>query len=443
MPDGAISTDPAVQAQLDRLFAQGPGTDTLGLDRITRLLSRLGDPHRHLPPVFHVAGTNGKGSTCAFLRAALEAGGYKVHVYTSPHLVRFNERIRLAGTLIDDAALALLLSEVLDAGEDLRASFFEVTTAAAFLAFARTPANACVVEVGLGGRLDATNVLPAPAVCGIAGLGLDHEAFLLTPEAGVPTGPRARIAFEKAGVAKRDVPLVTMAYGLEIDSVIDAVARKAGTTVFRPDQHWNAHVTGNTFNYVDADNEIELPLPRLRGLHQIDNAALAVAMLHRQQLLPVPVEALARGMIEARWPARMQRLRPGPLTAQLLDHRSELWIDGAHNPAAAAPVRYAVEEMAGGRSVTIVLGILANKDADGVIAALAPAATRLIAVPVGGHAHHAPDTLAALARGHGLAAATAPDLCTAVSMIPAHVTLIAGSLYLAGEALRLNDELPD
>ena len=203
MPDFAISTDPAVQAQLDRLTLLSPGADMLGLDRITRLLARIGDPHRSLPPVFHVAGTNGKGSTCAFLRAALEAAGKRVHVYTSPHLVRFNERIRIAGRLIDDAALAALLGEVLDHADGIGASFFEVTTAAAFLAFSRHPADACVIEVGLGGRLDATNVLVDPAACGIAQLGVDHEAFLGSDP--------VVIGAEKAGIAKPGRPLVTQA----------------------------------------------------------------------------------------------------------------------------------------------------------------------------------------------------------------------------------------
>jgi dihydrofolate synthase/folylpolyglutamate synthase len=178
MADHAISSDPAVQAQLDRLALLSPGADILGLERISALLARLGDPQLRMPPVLHVAGTNGKGSTCAFLRAAIEGAGLTAHVYTSPHLVRFNERIRLAGTLIDDALLAALLAEVLDIAGDIEPSFFEVTTAAAFLAFARVPADACIVEVGLGGRLDATNVLAAPAACGIAQLGVDHQAFL-------------------------------------------------------------------------------------------------------------------------------------------------------------------------------------------------------------------------------------------------------------------------
>src|ERR1700712_3729813 len=201
MPDHATSTNPGVQRQLDRLWALSPSEDILGLERITELLARIGNPHERLPPVLHVAGTNGKGSTCAFLRAAIEAAGYAAHVYSSPHLVRFNERIRLAGALIDDAQLAPLLEEVLDAGGDIGASFFEVTTAAAFLAFSRTPADACVIEVGLGGRLDATNVIANPVATGIAQLGIDHQSFL---------GDTAlEIASEKAGIAKRGVPLLT------------------------------------------------------------------------------------------------------------------------------------------------------------------------------------------------------------------------------------------
>jgi dihydrofolate synthase / folylpolyglutamate synthase len=212
MPDHAISSNTIVQAQLDRLTMLSPGKDVLGLERITTLLDRLGNPHLALPPVFHVAGTNGKGSTCAFLRAALEAAGKTVHVYSSPHLIRFNERMRVAGKLITDEALAPLMAEVLDHAEGLQASFFEVTTAVAFLAFARTPADACVIEVGLGGRLDATNVLAKPVACGIASLGIDHEGFLLAPEANVPADPFARIAFEKAGIAKSGVALLTQKY---------------------------------------------------------------------------------------------------------------------------------------------------------------------------------------------------------------------------------------
>ena len=214
MADHARSDDPAVQAQLDRFAQLSPGRDILGLERIALLLEAIGNPHLKLPPVLHVAGTNGKGSTCAFLRAAIEGAGLTAHAYTSPHLVRFNERIRVAGSLIEDAPLASILAEVLDAAEaaDIGPSFFEATTAAAFLAFSRTPADATIIEVGLGGRLDATNIIPAPIVTGIAQLGLDHEAFLLDPENGPAYPPLERIGFEKASIAKSGVPLVTMDY---------------------------------------------------------------------------------------------------------------------------------------------------------------------------------------------------------------------------------------
>ncbi len=241
MPDHAVSSSPAVQAQLDRLTALSPGADILGLERITALLSRLGDPHLSLPPVFHVAGTNGKGSTCAFLRAAIEAAGHSVHVYSSPHLVRFNERIRLAGQLIEDDLLASLLEEVLDQAADLQASFFEVTTAAAFLAFARTPAAATIVEVGLGGRLDATNVIPNPVVTGIAALGIDHQSFL--------GDTLLEIAGEKAGIAKTGVPLVTMDYPKAIRARIAAVAAAADAPVVARGAGWTSETARSTVRY--------------------------------------------------------------------------------------------------------------------------------------------------------------------------------------------------
>ena len=228
MKDFATSSDPAVQAQLDRLAKLSLPQGRFGLETIRALLARLGDPQDRLPPVFHVAGTNGKGSTCAYLRAMLEAEGKRVHAATKPHLVRYNERIRIAGKLISDAELAARLKAVLDAGEDLGPSFFEVTTAATFLAFARHPADACVIEVGLGGRFDATNVIDRPAACGIASLGIDHEAFLLAPEEGVPDEPIERIAFEKAGIARPGVPLVTQAYAKGVTRTIIEAAMLAG-----------------------------------------------------------------------------------------------------------------------------------------------------------------------------------------------------------------------
>src|SRR5438309_7227847 len=260
MADFARSAHAAVQEQLDRLSKLSPAGDRLGLERIAALLSRLGRPQDSLPPVFHVAGTNGKGSTAAFLRAALEASGHKVHAFTSPHLVRFNERIRVAGRLIDDGTLAGLLTEVLDAGKNVEPSFFEVATAVAILAFARTPADACILEVGLGGRLDATNVIERPLVCAIANLALDHQQFLGT---GL-----IDIAGEKAAIAKRGVPLVTQLYPPAVARRIGEVARQAGAPWLPRGGMWNATVRNGRLDYRDEQGDLDLPLPRLSGEHQ-------------------------------------------------------------------------------------------------------------------------------------------------------------------------------
>ncbi|ATY31431.1 bifunctional folylpolyglutamate synthase/dihydrofolate synthase [Sphingomonas psychrotolerans] len=435
--DFATSTDPAVQRQLDRLAALSPGADILGLERITRLLERIGNPQLRLPPVLHVAGTNGKGSTCAFLRAAIEAAGRTTHVYSSPHLVRFNERIRLAGKLIDDATLATLLAEVLDAGGDIGASFFEVTTAAAFLAFARTPADACIVEVGLGGRLDATNVIPGPAVTAIAQLGIDHQSFL--------GDTLAQIAAEKAGIAKSGVPLVTMAYPADIADVVDRYAGTVAAPVIAEGQAWSYETRDDALYYRDAEGALVTPLPALAGAHQPANLALAIAALRHQRALAVPDAALSAAARTARWPARMQRLWPGPLTA-LLPAGAEIWLDGGHNANAAEAVSRAAAQIVGDRPLHLVLGMLENKDADAMIARFAPIARSLTAVPVPGHPHHSPGDLVARARRVGLASSEAPDIPAALLAIPregAPLVLILGSLYLAGTALAANDELPD
>lgn len=443
--DTATSTNPAVQAQLDRLWSLSPGPDILGLERITALLERLGNPQHRLPPVIHVAGTNGKGSTCAFLRSAIEAAGLTAHVYTSPHLVRFNERIRLAGRLITDDALAPLLAEVLDHAADLAASFFEVTTAAAFLAFSRTPADACIVEVGLGGRLDATNVLPAPIVTGIAQLGIDHQSFL--------GDTLAEIAGEKAGIAKRGVPLVTMAYPAPIAARVAAIARAAAAEVSPADAAWRFAVTPDRLLYSDSRSTVETSLPRMAGPHQPENLALAIALLRHQSVLTIPDDAYRSAAETTHWPARMQRLHPGPLL-DLLPPGSQLWLDGGHNPAAAQAIATALETIAhpatGRSEVHLVLGMLANKDPAGLLAPFAGLATTLHAVPVPEHAHHAPAALAAVAHELGIAAHTSPDIATAlrdIAMIadPAEppIVLILGSLYLAGEALSGNGEPPD
>lgn len=443
MPDHAISSSPDVQLQLDRLMALGPGADILGLDRITRLLERLGNPHRDLPPVFHVAGTNGKGSTCAFLRAALEADGKRVHVYSSPHLVRFNERIRVAGRLIDDTALAALLEEVLDRGGDIGASFFEVTTAAAFLHFARTPADACVIEVGLGGRLDATNVIAAPAACGIAQLGMDHEAFLGSSLTG--------IAREKAGIAKAGRPLIASAYSTELAQSVAQVAAERGARLFAAPESWGHSVAEDGLHYHDRSGTLTLPLPALSGAHQYANLALANAMLRHQDRVAVSLQALSDAATRVRWPARMQRLRPGPLT-ELLAPGSALWLDGGHNAAAGAAVAQAlraIRDEAPGRPVHLVIGMLANKDPHGLLAPLAPLADAITAVPVPGHAHHTPELLSEIVAAHGVrqvdTAQNIPAALTAIGVQSRQpvLTLILGSLYLAGEVLATNGEVPE
>ncbi|MDQ3140162.1 MAG: Mur ligase family protein, partial [Pseudomonadota bacterium] len=412
MPDHAISDDPRVQRQLDRLTFLSPGADTLGLERIGTLLARLGNPERVLPPIFHVAGTNGKGSTCAFLRAAIEAAGLSAHVYTSPHLVRFNERIRVAGALIADDALAALLEEVLNVAAGIEASFFEVTTAAAFLAFARTPADACIVEVGLGGRLDATNVIAAPAVCGIAGLGIDHQFFLGDTLEG--------IAAEKAGIAKAGVPLVTLAYPDALSARIAETAANAGAIWLPRGGDWNAEIAGANLNYRDLQGEITLPLPALAGAHQAMNAALAVAMLRHQRALTIPETALHAAMDQADWPARLQRLSPGPLHA-LLPQGAELWLDGGHNPAAARAVAdFFARQVPAGRAFHIVLGLLENKDAKGLLAPFRDRAAAFHTVPVEGHPHHHPAALAALAHEEGHEAMPAETVEQALATIARH-----------------------
>ena len=384
------------------------------------MLGRLGNPEQSLPPVFHVAGTNGKGSTCAFLRASLEAAGLTVHAYTSPHLVRFNERIRVAGSLIDDNYLANLLAEVLDQSDDLGASFFEVTTAAAFLAFARTPADACVVEVGLGGRLDATNVIPAPACCGIAALGIDHQSYL--------GDSLSEIAGEKAGIARAGVPIVTLAYPEEAERSIENAVRRAGAVRLKLGQAWR--LDGS--QYSDRLGAMTLPSPGLLGEHQRLNAALAVAMIRHQDQISLPKFAIIEGVRSADWPARLQRLAPGPLA-----ETREVWLDGGHNASAAE----ALAEALAGRRFDLVIGMLANKDASAFLTLLSPIIDSVTAVPIEGHDHHAPDALATVARHLGLPARCAPDLGSALAEA-GRPTLIAGSLYLAGRALELNAELP-
>lgn len=438
MKDFATSDSAAVQAQLDRLAALTVPDGRLGLETMRALLARLGNPEKRLPPVFHVAGTNGKGSTCAFLRAMLEAQGYRVHATTSPHLVRYNERIRLAGTLISDDRLAQVLEEVLDIGIDLEPSFFEVTIAAAFAEFARVPADACVVEVGMGGRFDATNVLePAVlAACGIAALGIDHERFLLAPEEGVPADPMARIAFEKAGIAKPGVPLVTLgsAYPPQAREAIADVARSIGVPLFAYGLHgqWAAKTGGGDGRLIYGEGEacyFHTPPLGIPGRHQVLNAGLAVAMLRHQDKVAISEAAMKSGAANARWPARLQRLSPGPLTGT-----REVWLDGGHNPSAGA----ALGEHFKDKRLHLIMGMLANKDPASLTAPLARNIVTLSAVPVPAHDYHPATVFGPDARAFA-------DVPAALSALPDDglPVLIAGSLYLAGEVLRLNAELPD
>ena len=431
MRDFATSDSPAVQAQLDRLAALSLPEGRIGLETIHELLARLGDPHHDIPPVFHVAGTNGKGSVCAFLRAMLEAEGLSVHVTTSPHLVRYNERIRIAGTLISDAPLAATLKEVLDVSQGLVVSFFEITIASALLTFSRTPADACVIETGLGGRFDATNVIANPAACGIASLGIDHERFLLAPEEGTPGEPLARIAFEKAGIIKPDCPVVTQSYPTGAELEIKRAARAAGAPLHMRGHDWDAKI-GAQIQYSDRRGVLTLPLPTLPGRHQAQNAALAVAMLTHQDVIGVSSEAMATGIRSARWPARLQLLGDGPLTA--LAPRREVWLDGGHNPDAGT----AIAQHFAGQRLHLVIGMLANKAPDAITSPLQGQIASLQAVPVPNHDHHQTSAF-------GPRAVSAADIPAALHALPNDglPVLIAGSLYLAGDVLRRNRELPD
>lgn len=443
MRDFAVSDNPRVQAQLDRLGGLSVPQGRLGLDTIRALLNCLDNPHRHLPPTFHVAGTNGKGSTCAFLRAALEAAGKTVHVFTSPHLVRFNERIRVAGKLIEDDHLAALLAEVLDAAEaaGLAPSFFEVSTAAAFLAFARVPAGACVIEVGLGGRFDATNVLEHPAACGIASLGIDHEAFLLAPDDGVPADPLARIAFEKGGIAKPGVPLACHDYTVAMNDVIAARAEHVHAPLLRRNREWSVEAEGRCFHYRDASGELILPYPSLPGVHQIANAGLAIAMLRHQRAVTVSDAALAEAMGRASWPARLQRLKPGPLTA-LLPSGAPCWLDGGHNPDAGEALAQHFRDS--DCRIHLVIGMLANKNPAALLTPLRERLASITVVPVPGHAAHQAAAFGQASESHQASAAS--DVASALRRLQVgegEIVLIAGSLYLAGTVLRDNGEVPD
>jgi dihydrofolate synthase / folylpolyglutamate synthase len=411
---------------IERLHGLYPKLIDLSLDRLERLLGQLGHPERNLPPVLHVAGTNGKGSTCAFLRAMGEEAGLRVHVYTSPHLVRFNERIRLAGELVSDAALADILAEVEQVNDGAPITVFEVLVAAALLLFARVPADLCVVEVGLGGRGDATNVIARPAACAITSISLDHREML--------GDTLAQIALEKAGIMKAGVPVVTGAQDPAVLAAFQEHASALGAKLLARERDWTVAKTQGGFRYADAAGALDLPRPSLLGPHQYDNAGIAIATM-RASGLPVREAAIARGIATARWPARMQRLT-GRLAAQLPPDW-ELWLDGGHNPGAGIVL---AEHLAGwaDRPAHLIVGMKQAKDSAEFLRPLIPQATSLWAVAEPGQHLALPVEEIVVASG-GLAR-PGPTVAAALAALPrdgrpARV-LICGSLYLAGEVLK-------
>lgn len=422
-------------AILARLMALHPKVIDLSLDRVERLLDRLGRPQDCLPPVVHLAGTNGKGSVAAFMRAALESAGYKVHAYSSPHLVRFHERIRLAGELIDEPELAAYLERCEDANADEPITYFEITTAAAFLAFAETPADILLLECGLGGRLDATNLVARPLATVITPVSIDHQQFL--------GETLAEIAGEKAAIQKRGVPSVIGPQRPEAAAVIDAAAARIGAPTFRYGRSFSVEATPGGLVYSAGGRRLMLPRPVLRGAHQHANAAVAVAALERLKGFTLTELDMAEGLMNASWPARIQRLQSGPLV-DLLPEGWELWLDGGHNAAAGEALAAHARDAWGDRPLFLVCGMLNNKQADAFLKPFAGLAAGLRAIAIPGEQNAFTATqLTDLATGAGLDATPADDLTAAILSItaesrdPARI-LICGSLYLAGRVLSEN-----
>jgi dihydrofolate synthase / folylpolyglutamate synthase len=414
---------------LERMMTLHPKVIDLTLARVHRLLAALGNPERAIPPVIHIAGTNGKGSTQAMIRAGLEAGGDKVHAYTSPHLARFHERIRLAGQLISEPALTALLDECVRMNGPDEITFFEITTCAAFLAFARTKADWTLLEVGLGGRLDATNVVETPRLTIITPVSIDHQQYL--------GETLAEIAGEKAGIIKRGVPVIVGPQSDEGLAVIEAKAARLGAPVLAHGQHWHAFEDRGRLVYQDETGLLDLPLPNLPGPHQIQNAGAAIAAL---RALGRDEGACEAAVTSAFWPARMQRLRQGPLVDAA--PRVELWLDGGHNPAGGEAVAATLARMPK-RETHLICGMLNTKDVTGYMRPLAPQVARLHAVPIPGEKNTLPaEATRDAARSAGIEAGTAGSVAEALAGIaatsPEARVLICGSLYLAGTVLREN-----
>ncbi len=422
-------TAPTSDIILERMMALHPKIIDLTLDRVWRLLDALGNPQNNLPTVIHIAGTNGKGSTQAMVRAGLEAAGKSVHAYTSPHLARFHERIRLAGTLISEADLTAALDECYAANDGGNITYFEITTCAALLAMSRTPADFTLLEVGLGGRLDATNVIEKPALTILTPISIDHEQYL--------GDTLAKIATEKAGILKRGVPCVVGPQPDEAMQVIEATAKRLGAPLIAQGQQWHVHEERGRLIFQDETGLRDLPLPNLPGAHQIDNAGAALAALRHLQMGDAAYEG---AVTSAHWPARMQRLQNGPIVDAA--PQAEIWLDGGHNAAAGQALgRYLAGLPA--RPTHLVCGMLNTKDVTGFLAPLARQADSLTAISIPGETNTLPaEATAEAARAVGLATSTAASALQAVAEIaaqdPKARILICGSLYLAGVILRSN-----
>ncbi len=415
-------------ALLDRMMTLHPKVIDLTLDRVHRLLGLLGNPERAIPPAIHIAGTNGKGSTQAMIRAGLEQAGQRVHAYTSPHLARFHERIRLAGQLISEPALTALLDECVAKNGPDEITFFEITTCAAFAAFARTPADWTLLEVGLGGRLDATNVI-TPRLSIITPVSMDHESFL--------GDTIAKIAAEKAGIIKRGIPVIVGPQHPDGLEVIESTAARLGAPILAYGQHWHVWEERGRLIYQDETGLLDLPLPNLPGPHQIQNAGAAITALRH---LGYDAAACEAAVTRAEWPARMQRLRHGPLIN--LAPQVELWLDGGHNPAGGEAIAATLARMPK-RPTHLICGMLNTKDVTGYMRPLAPQVTRLHAVSIPGEKNTLPaEATRDAALTAGIDATTAPSVAKALTTItatdPQARVLICGSLYLAGHILREN-----
>ena len=416
-----------IEPIIERLHGLHPRLIDLSLDRLERLLTLLDHPERRLPPVIHVAGTNGKGSTCAFLRAMAEAAGLRVHVYISPHLVRFNERFRIAGRLVSDAALAEALEHIEQVNGGAPITVFEVITAAAFHLFAQTPADLCILEVGLGGRGDATNVIHAPAACAVTSISMDHRELL--------GDTLAAIAAEKAGIAKPGVPIVTGAQPAEAFAALADAAGRAGAPLLARGRDWEIVEAGAGLRFTDARGTAARPRPSRPGAHQLDNAGSAGAA--RGAAMPTPETAWA-GLARAEWPGRLQRL--GGRLARLLPPGWELWLDGGHNPGAGEALAQHAASWAD-RPLYMMVGMNQAKDAAELLRPLLPHAAGVFAVQEPGQ--HLALPVEAITAASGNVAIPGPTVAEALAKLPAGLparVLICGSLYLAGEVLKSNGE---